>query len=289
VYISNPRVAAEVIRVERIISPRFPSHPAETAAEAWRIVNRSDFSPNVIEDPLFKSLLGYVASCCTPARLSEARTAFSYAAQMKFEPNFRYLLAWFMAERSSGVFDEWCETICDMIISGTSYSEAEKIMMISRKAISVFARGKYKLTTDYVDAIRCIRESLGLHLRAFRLNCLAGNTYADVSENLARNTMFTLFNAMPRESPWEHIDVIRSLCESKDVYLDPIEDVVQEFVSVTVSFIKRTDVANRTRQRLKGLPDVLSSKELWLSSGTSQRVVGRIKTAESTLEDLLKK
>ena len=92
---------------------------------------------------------------------------------MKFEPDVGYLLAWFMAERNSGVFDQWCVKIADIVISGKSYNETEKIMMIARKASSIYARGRYRLTTDYVDGIRCIREALELHLKAFR-SCLSG-------------------------------------------------------------------------------------------------------------------
>jgi Putative DNA-binding domain len=287
-YISNPKVAEEVTRIERIIPPRFAGHSADTAAEAWRIVNRTSLPPVVTENPLFRSLYGYAAASCSPPRLTEARDAFGYSLQMKFEPDLRYLLAWFTAERNSGIFDGWCEKIVDIVISGKSYSENDKIMMISRKASSIYASGRYKLTTDYVDGIRCIRESLGLHLKAFRLNCLAGSTFADSSESFGRNTTFTLFNAL-RDFPWEQVDVIRSLCESKDIYLDPIEDAVREFATITLPLLRVDDIANRVRQRLKGLPDLLSRNELWLSTGAKTRVLEIIRHAEKTLTDRLKK
>lgn len=288
IYISNPKVAEEVIRIERIISPRFPNHPPENSAEAWRVVNRSNLLPVVTENPLYRSLYGYVAASCSPPRLSEARDAFGYALQMKFEPDIRYLLAWFLAERNSGVFDEWCEKIADVVISGKSYTETEKIMMIARKASSIYARGRYRLTTDYVDGVQCIREALGLHLRAFRLNCLLGSTYANSSETFARNTIFTLFNAL-KDSPWEQVDVIRSLSEAKDIYLDPIEDAVRELTAITMPTIKIEDVAQRTKQRLKGLPEVLARGELWLSTGSQKRVFELIRLGEKTLTEKLRK
>ena len=182
IYISNPKVAEEVTRVERIISPRYASHSAENAGEAWRIVNSNNLQPVVTENPLFRSLYGYVAASCSPPYLSEARDAFGYALQMKLEPDIRYLLAWFTAEKNSGIFGGWCEKIADVVISGKSYNESDKIMMIARKASSIYANGRYKLATEYVDGIRCIRKSLGLHLKAFRLNCLTGSTFANSSE-----------------------------------------------------------------------------------------------------------
>ena len=281
-------VAQEVIHVERIIPPRFVTHPPENAAEAWRIVNRPHMVPIVTEDPLFRTLYGYVASSCIPPRLSEAREAFAYAIQMKFEPDIRYLNTWFTAERNSGVFDEWCEKVADIVISGKRYTESEKIMMVSRKAVNIYTRGSYKLTMDSVDAIECFRESLKLHLKAFRLNCLAGTVYADSSENYARNTIFTLFNVL-KTSPWEQISVIRSLLDSKDIYLDPIEDAVREYATITLPSIKRDDLASRTRQRLKGLPEVLAHNDLWLSSSCQQRVVHLIREAEKILAEKSKK
>ena len=158
VHISNPKVAEEVSRVERIIPPRFATHLPEDAMKAWDVVNSSKLPPIVTEDPLFRSLYGYVASSCNPPRLSEARTAFEYAQQMKFEPDFRYLLAWFAAEKRSGVFDRRCEKIADIVISGKKYSEIEKIEMTSRKAASMYARGKDQIYTDYVDAIQCFKR-----------------------------------------------------------------------------------------------------------------------------------
>jgi hypothetical protein len=287
-YISNPKVAEEVTRVERLIPPRFASQSAESAAEAWRVVNRNSLQPVVTENPLFRSLYGYVAASCSPPRLSEARDAFGYALQMKLEPDLRYLLAWFTAERNSGIFDGWCERIADVIISGKSYDENDKIWMISRKASSIYASGRDKLTTEYVDGIRCIREALGLHLKAFRLNCLTGSAFADSSESLGRNTTFTLFNAL-RDFPWDQVDVVRSLCDSKDIYLDPIEDAVRDLSTITLPSIRVNDVANRVGQRIKGLPEVMSRGDLWLSTGAKTRVTGLIREAEKALAERLKK
>ena len=288
VYISNPQVAAEVLRVERLIPPRYMEHSKENSEEAWKIVTDSKLPPRVTEDPLFRSLYGYVAAACTPPRLTEARSGFEYAVQMKFEPEFRYLLAWFAAEKESGVLDRWCERIADIVISGKKYSESEKIEMISRKASSLYVRGRDRLNTDYTEAVQSFREALGLHLRAFRLNCLSANPMAEVSERFARNTMFTLFHISPKDAPWEIIDEIRTLAEGKDLNLDPIESPLVEFLNTTVVNAKRLDIVNRTRARLRSLLEGLSRKELWLANNSCQRVMDSIKNTESTLSRLLK-
>ena len=137
VYISYPKVADLVLRVQRIIPPRLAEQTSEDASAAWRVVSDPKLTPNVTEDPLFRALYGYVASSCSPPHLAEARSAFLYAGQMKYELEFRYLLAWFSAERNSGVLDRWCEKIADIVISGKRYTQIEKISMISRKAGSI--------------------------------------------------------------------------------------------------------------------------------------------------------
>lgn len=83
--------------------------------------------------------------------------------------------------------------------------------------------------------------------------------------------------------------MIRSLSESKDIYLDPIEDAVREFATIALPSIKVEDIANRTKQRLKGLREVLARSELWLSTGSQKRVVELTRLGEKTLAEKLKK
>ena len=127
-----------------------------------------------------------------------------------------------------------------------------------------------------------------LHLKAFRLNCISGNSYADLSERLARNTTFTLLNALPKDSPWEGIDAIRSVGEFSDVYLDPTEDAIWEFVKYSVIVIKREDIANRTRLRIKALIDLIGRKELWLSRTTSENVLKVLQAGDVVLARVTK-
>ena len=249
-YIANPRVAELTVRIERIIPPRYVDHPVDRALEAWRAVSDPKLPPLVTEDPLFRSLYGYVAAACRPPRLAEAREAFSYAVQMNYEPEYRYLETWYAAERQSGVVDKWCERCADIVISGKRYDDEGKIAMISRKASSIYIRGREMMNTDPTDALQCYKDALLLHLKAFRLNCVTGTRYVESSEKYARNTLFAFFNAIARDSPWSVVMLFRDLTEAKEVYLDPIEDAVAEFLSVAGS-IRREDVALRTRQRLR--------------------------------------
>jgi hypothetical protein len=280
-YIANPWVAELVVRVERIIPPRYVDHSADRTLEAWRVVSDPKLPPLVTEDPLFRSLYGYVASACRPPRLAEAREGFLYAVQMNYEPEYRYLEAWYAAERQSGVVDKWCERCADIVLSGKGYNEGSKIAMISRKASSVFHRGREMLNTDPTDALQCYREALLLHLKAFRLNCIAGTRYAELSEKYARNTSLSFSHVTAKESPWAIIELFRTLSDAKEVYLDPVEDAVAKFLTLTTS-IRREDVAARTRQRLKSLTEFLRP-ELWLSSSVRQRIIENLKAADEVL------
>jgi hypothetical protein len=284
VYIANPRVAELVIRVERLIPPRYADHAADRASEAWRFVSDENLPPMVTEDPCFRSLLGYTASSCRPPRLAEAREAFLYAVRMNYEPEYRYLEAWYAAERQSGVVDEWCERCADIVLAGKRYEEANKIAMLSRKASSIYSRGKEMLYTDSTDAFRCYETALLLHLKAFRLNCVVGSRFVDLSEKYARNTLFSMFNLIAKDNPWRIVDLFRTIGEAKEVYLDPIEDAVTEFLSVAKD-IRRSDVAAKTRQKLKGLNELLRP-ELWLSNTARQRVIANLKTADDVLAKL---
>jgi hypothetical protein len=127
--------------------------------------------------------------------------------------------------------------------------------------------------TEYSDGIQCFKEALILHLKAFRLNCVLGNSYADLSERLARNTTFTLLNATPKDSPWEGVDLIKTVSESAEVYLDPMEDAINDFAKYSINAVKRDDVASRTRLRMKALRELMSQKDRWLSSTTSENVL----------------
>jgi hypothetical protein len=115
------------------------------------------------------------------------------------------------------------------------------------------------------------------------------NSYAELSERLARNTTFTLLNATPKDSPWEGIDLIKNISESAEVYLDPMEDAIKKFVKYSVNAVKRDDVASRTRLRMKALRELMSQKDRWLSSTASENVLKALLAADVLLARVSKR
>lgn len=191
--ISNPRVAKLVSEVDRLLPRRAGENYGDAVQQALRMVIDKTLPPNVTEDPLFKCALGYVYVILPQPRLLEAREAFTYATQMRHEPEFRYLNAWFYSERQTGTHSDWTMRIADIVLEGRRYSESEKVTMISLKATSLYARGKDRIITDPVDGLKDFEDALKLHLRAFRLHCLSGDYRVEKSEQFARNTAYQIF------------------------------------------------------------------------------------------------
>jgi hypothetical protein len=205
---------------------------------------------------------------------------------MRVEPEFSYLVAWFNAEKTSGAHDGWCERIADIVIGGKRYSEFEKTGMISRKASSLFARGKALIHTDYQDAIKCIYESLALHLRSFRLNCLSASSYTDYTERASRNTAFDLLRANVRkDTPWEALDHVASLAALNDVFLDPIEGALEEFLANISSLPRRPDLVGRVRPKLKIVQDLFAARDRWLEPEAGRRCTELVKVADQRLAE----
>lgn len=289
IHVSSPDVARQVMLIERLLPPRYLDHLPAAAAKAWDEIGDTSLKPSITEDPLFRSLKGYVASSCRPARLTEAREAFKYASQMGFEPEFKYLLAWFNAEKSSGAMDGWCEHVAGLVMSGKRYTENEKISMISRRATSLYVRGRDLIHTDFSDAANMIQESLSLHLRAFRLNCNAGSRFADASENYARNTAHTLLsNCLRHGEVWEVLDRIYSLVGQKDVFLDPIASPLLETFNEINRVVRRQDAVNRVKQKLRGLADSIGERSLWLEAEQGRRIGEAVRGLDKSLSDGLK-
>lgn len=279
VAVSNPRVANIASQIERLLPTRFQEHSADKVREAFRLVSDRTLPPFVTEDPFFRTVLGYALACFSPPRLSEVRDAFEYAFSMNFEPDYRYLRAWFAAEKNSGINDGWCLTIADRVLEGKRYSEPEKMEMTGRKATSLYARAQERLVTDPSDALKDLTEALRLHLRAFRLYCNAGDIRANTSERYARGTAFQLFNTFARSPvPWEYIDAVETISQGKDVYLDPIEDPIREATETALKNVLRAEALARLRHRLRILADLAVTPEFWLATGTCQRVAAGVKS-----------
>ncbi|WP_165410349.1 RNA-binding domain-containing protein [Rhizobium ruizarguesonis] len=289
VAVSNPRVASIATQVERLLPARYQTHQPDRANEAYRLVSDKNLPPFVTEDPFFKTIFGYVCTCFGQSRLPEVRAAFEYAFNMKFEPEYRYLRAWFHAERGSGVNDDWCLRISDFVLQGKRYEEREKMEMIGRKATSLYARAQERLITDSSDALKDLAEALRLHLRAYRLYCVAADIRAENSERYGRNTGFQLFNTLARSTvPWEFLEVLEGLARITDGYIDPLEDPVNEAIEHVLRNSLKLEALSRTRQRTRTVVDVLTNGSNWLSSSVKERVTSRLKRFDKELEERAK-
>lgn len=283
---SNPRVASIATKIERLVPKRYSEHARERVSEAYRIVTDKTLPHFVTEDPLFKTILGYVLCLTTPPRFTEAREAFGYAKSMKHEPDFGYLLAWYNAEKSSDQIESICINIADLVLQGKRYTEQEKISMIGRKANALFNRGKHRIFTDTTDAINDFKEASKLHLRAYKLYSDNGDQRTSNSYMYARNTIFFLLGKVSDPNrPWEIIDALTEIASSKDVYLDPIEGPISESFKNIRSVGHRSDVVARTRARLKLLSETLSNTARWTDDTAATRVRALISGAEAVFRE----
>ncbi|MES0132249.1 AAA family ATPase [Mesorhizobium sp. M0029] len=284
VEVSNPRVAAIATQVERLLPKRFPSHPPDRANEAYRIVTDKNLPPLVTENPVFKSTYAYVCVCLARPHLIEAREAFEYALKMRHEPDFRYMNRWFDAERNSGAHDGWTLKIADLVLNGRRYDEQDKVTMICLKATSLYARGKERLPTDTIDGLKDLNDALALHLRAFKLLHVAADYRAERYELFARNTAFQVCQILERsETPWELVDRVKLLGEEREIYLDPVEEPITNSLLIFAKTPYRPEIANRLRNRLRGLSEALSDPDKWLSSSALNRVKEGLAAAEKSL------
>lgn len=286
VAVSNPRVANIATQVERLLPNRYQNHQSDRVNDAYKIVSDKNLPPYVTEDPFFRTVLGYVCSCSIMTRLPQARAAFKYAFDMKFEPEYHYLRAWFNAEKGSGVNDGWCISISDFVLQGKRYEERDKMEMIGRKATSLYARAQERLITDPSDALKDLTEALRLHLRAYRLYCIAGDIRAENSDRYARGTAFQLFNTLAKSLvPWEFVEILETLARSGDGYIDPLEDPIAEAIDYALRSSLKADTISRIRQRARSATEALAHDAQWLSPAVKERVLIRVRRFEKELED----
>lgn len=289
VSITSPAIAAQIIRIERILPPRQAEHDKSKAQQAWTALDQFSSNPKMTEDPVFKALLGYVASACTPPKFSDARSNFKYAFDMAYEPDFRYLVAWFNAERKSGSFDGYCEKIAEYVISGKKYSRRDKIEMTSRKGAHLYARGRDIQFTEPNEAMKCFAQAIALHLKAFRSNCLDANPYADHCERYAMVSAHSLFIMRSRSlSPWQLIDDFIDISKETELYLDPIEGPFLQSLNSTLKNPTKNETLHRMRQRLRTLSGTTRA-DRWMSSETERKFDTALIAIDDTIQQLIRR
>lgn len=287
--ISNPRVANLSASIERLLPSRFREHNSDRVQEANRLVADKSLPAAVTEDPFYRTILGYVLCAYERPRLAEAREAFTYALTMNFEPEFKYLKAWYNAERLTGENDGWCIKIADVVLLGKRYSERDKREMTGQKAKSHFARAQERTVTDAVEAVKDFSVALKLHLRSFRLCVIASDFATDIAEKLARGTAFSFINIHSKlGTPWEFFDFIEELCRERDVYLDPLLDPIIYAVDEMLTKNYSADIISRSRNRLRSAVQTADNDDLWLAKSVRVLVLNALSKADRELDSKLR-
>jgi hypothetical protein len=204
---------------------------------------------------------------------------------MRHEPEFEELMAWFRAEKESGTLEVDLFKVMDTVISGRRYSEDQKIGMISRKATSAYNFAKQKIYSDPDSAMRGLRESLLLHLRAFKMNATTGSPMLQVSEKYARNTADQWIRLVADLGKWEPLVEIPSLERDSDGYLDPISS---PFISY-LDAIAQKAYFQAEKSRISGAAKKLISHSFDKGKWMDTTVVPDILKKLNFLAEVLKK
>jgi hypothetical protein len=84
-FTASPQVARLILQIEHLLPPRSSELSGENANEAWRIVSAQKLAPMVMEDPIFRSLKGYVACYIVPPRPNGTIQLRASASRKRFE------------------------------------------------------------------------------------------------------------------------------------------------------------------------------------------------------------
>jgi hypothetical protein len=284
-FSASAEVASIMINVDRAL-PAKGLFDQGDAQRAWNLVTDFALEPVVTEDPIFRTIRGYVATTLRPPRLTDAREDFDYAIKMGYEPDFFRLKSWLIAEKQIEEFGGRVEHIANTVIDGKRYSRMEKAFMLQRKASNHYFRGKDRQNTDPTDARRDFSEALKLQLKVYRLNIDDGHHWVNATSDYARNTAYTLFDAVLRgPSPTEAIDEIRALVVLKDIYLDPILLPASDAIERLVRSTNRSEAAHRCRNRMKGLDQLVMASPDWCDPTVATELAKRIRAQEALLRE----
>jgi hypothetical protein len=284
VQVSNPRVASIVTQIERLLPKRFQEHLPERAFEARRIVEDKSLPPMVTQDPMFRAVVGYVYCCLPVPDLISAREAFQDSIILKHEPDAKYVLRWYYAERNSGYVSEWPVKVADIVVNGRKYEDEERINMLQFKATSLYSRGRHRIITETTDALSDYTNAAQIHLSMFRRHVEKSDYRAEKSEEYARNTLFQLFQALSKGiKPWELFDYLKEIISFSKIYIDPIELPLIEAIQHLERTVVSAEARGRTRSRLKSIQDQLSVRDKWLAQDAMHRTLARASAFDEAL------
>ncbi|MEN9063097.1 RNA-binding domain-containing protein [Ponticoccus litoralis] len=283
VKITSPEVARIISAVRRLVPLRFSDHSEQSLKAALQRVQDTELGPSITEDPVFRALKGYVESIQRRPDLVATRDDFGYSLQMKHEPEFEELAAWFEAEKSSGVITDSIFVITDAVISGRRYSEDQKISMISRKATTAYNMARQKIG-DSPDAAYTLAEtSVLLHCKAFKHNVLNGSPMTGVSEKYAKNTSYLLIRLSSEYGAWRPIEELSVLQKKVDGYLDPFAEALFPYLDSLSAKARTKSEASRLRNALKAVAGGGFDKSKWLDTTMTPQLIDRLKALEARL------
>lgn len=222
IKLTSPEVARIISSIRRFTPLKFNFHSEQNLNAVFQLVRDPKLGERVTEDPVFRAAKGYVEAIQKNPDMPAVRGDFLYSIQMKHEPEFEELMAWFNAEKGTQSLEDHLYKIMDTVISGRRYTEDEKIGMISRKATTAYNFAKQQLYTDPTSAMDGFYGSLLLHLKAFKLNALSGSPMISTSEKYASNTADQWLRLLFSGNKWEVISAFNRLEKECDGYLDPI-------------------------------------------------------------------
>lgn len=287
-YPEVPQLNRLKFSTEQAVERARNSNDAALLEQTWRRLESSELEPGITEDPRFRSLVGFVAASMIPPRLAEARAAFEYAINMRFEPELKYLRSWFESEKASGLGFSQCCKIADFINSGRNYSEIDKTDYQVKKASVIYNRARESSHLDYVSAADDYSDALRIHLVAYRRSVISGNPRLLKSEEYSRNTAYSLFNLLNRHGQIDSLIVrIEKLFGEKDIYVDPIEDpLLSVFVSIASVKATPSDLG-RYRSRLNSLIACVGRSQAWIDEGVRNRILASVDDAYRSIEGRL--
>lgn len=213
------------------------------------------------------------------------REDFLFSIEMKHEPDIAELKAWFSVEKNLNTIESYIFKIADTVISGRSYSEEDKVGMISRKATTKYNVAKQQMHTDPEIAIKTFQESLLLHLKAFKINAVSGSPMLDISEKYARNTSDQLFRILSSDARWRPLAVLPEIEENCDGYLDPVADPFIQYLEKNIGRAWFPDERYRTHNHAKKLVTLGFDSKKWMDT----TIVPRIETSLRRLIEATRK
>lgn len=284
VKIASPEVARAVATVRKYVPLRLSSHSAESLKLAADLVRDSTLKPAITEDPVFRALKGYVEALQTRVDLREVRENFQYSLQMKHEPEYEELTAWYNAEKSSNIIGEHLFQIMDSVTSGRRYSEDQKIGMISRKATTAYHIAQQKLAGAPDEAQSLMRLSVLLHAKAFKQNILNGSPMADISEKYCRNTADQYFRMISSYGPWEPFEEMSLLQDETEGYLDPVADAILIHIERSSRQSYSTPEKSRVKNKIRDFISAKFPKEKWLDTTLPPIIEGKLKSFSARLQ-----